>query len=55
MVRRDDAAFRLVVNRALSQIYRSGEIVDIYRKWFGDIGEPSPALKVMYILYSLPE
>ncbi len=55
MVRRDDAAFRLVVNRTLSQIYRSGEIVDIYRKWFGDIGPPSPALKVMYILYSLPE
>ena len=55
MVRRNDAAFRLAVNRALAGLYRSGEIAPIYERWFGAFGKPSPALQLMYLLNGLPE
>jgi ABC-type amino acid transport substrate-binding protein len=38
VVRRDDGAFRLVVNRALAQLYRSGAVEPIYERWFGAFG-----------------
>src|SRR5262245_3049917 len=34
MVRKDDKAFKAVVDRAMAQIYKSGEINAIYSKWF---------------------
>jgi ABC-type amino acid transport substrate-binding protein len=55
MVRRNDADFRLLVNRALAGLYRSGGIAPIYDRWFGSLGEPSPAIKAMYFLNALPE
>jgi glutamate/aspartate transport system substrate-binding protein len=55
MVRRNDAAFRLVVNRALAELYRSGGIVQIYDRWFGPLGQPGEALQAMYLLNALPE
>jgi glutamate/aspartate transport system substrate-binding protein len=55
MLRRSDPAFRLTVNRALAQVYRSGEIVPIYNRWFGDWGPPSRLLGAMYLLNSVPE
>jgi len=55
MVRRDDSAFRLVANRTLARIYRSGAIGTIYAKWFGALGKPSPALILMYAIQALPE
>jgi ABC-type amino acid transport substrate-binding protein len=55
MVRRDDSAFRLVANRALARLYRSGAIGAIYSKWFGALGKPTPALVLMYALQGLPE
>ena len=55
MLRRDDSAFRLVVNRTLARLYREAEIVPIFQKWFGALGEPSTLLKAMYLVNSLPE
>lgn len=55
MLRRNDSAFRLVANRALARLYRSGDIVPIYSKWFGAIGRPSGALLLMYRIFALPE
>jgi ABC-type amino acid transport substrate-binding protein len=55
MVRRNDAAFRLAVNRSLAEIYRSGNIGPIYERWFGAFGKPSPAILSMYLLNGLPE
>ena len=55
MVRRNDAAFRLAVNRSLAELYRSGGIVQIYDRWFGALGKPSPALQAMYLLNAVPE
>lgn len=55
MIRRNDAAFRLAVNRALAGLYRSGEIVGVYDRWFGAFGKPSQAIQAMYMLNGLPE
>ena len=55
MVRRNDAAFRLAVNRALAQLYRSGDVAAIYDRWFGAFGRPSQAIQAMYLLNGLPE
>ena len=43
------------MNAALSRIYRDGEIVSIFNKWFGSLGEPTPLVRAMFILGSLPE
>jgi glutamate/aspartate transport system substrate-binding protein len=55
MVRRDDSAFRFVANRTLARIYRSGAIGQLYVRWFGSLGKPTPALVLMYALQGLPE
>ena len=34
MVRKDDKAFKAVVDKAMTQIYKSGQINAIYSKWF---------------------
>ncbi len=52
---RGDAAFRLAVNTGLSQIYGSGEIGEIFGRWFRQFGEPSTVLKAMYILGAIPD
>ena len=55
MIRRGDTAFRVEVNRALAALYRSGQIVPIYEKWFGPIDQASPMVRAVYLLQSLPE
>jgi ABC-type amino acid transport substrate-binding protein len=52
---RNDSAFRLEVNRALSQVYRGGEIVTIYTAWLGSLGQPPDLIKAMYILQAIPD
>ncbi len=56
VVRRNDADFRLEVNRAISQLYRSGEEADIFFRWIGRIGiDVPPIMAAMYQLNALPE
>jgi glutamate/aspartate transport system substrate-binding protein len=52
---RGDADFRLAVNTALSQLYGSGEIVEIFGRWFGRLGAPGAVTKVMYLLGTIPD
>lgn len=55
-LRRNDADFRLLANRSLSQIYRTGQFKTLFNKWFGRVGlRPSPILAAMYQLQALPE
>jgi ABC-type amino acid transport substrate-binding protein len=55
-LRRNDADFRLLANRSLAQIYRSGQFKTLFNKWFGRVGlRPSPVLIAMYQLQALPE
>ena len=39
----------------LAGLYRSGDVVAIYERWFGTFGTPSQALKFMYLINGLPE
>lgn len=56
MVPQNDSEFRLVVNKTLAGLFRSGEINDIYDKWFEPMGVPmSSALQDSIRLHSLPE
>ena len=55
VVRRDDADFRLAVNRALVDLYRSGEIDAIFYRWLAGLGQPGPLLNAMFYLSTLPE
>jgi glutamate/aspartate transport system substrate-binding protein len=52
---RYDSALRLEVNRALTQVYLSGDIERIYSDWLGKLGRPSPLLVMMFLMNSIPE
>jgi ABC-type amino acid transport substrate-binding protein len=56
VLRRNDADFKLVVDTALAQLYRSGGHADIFYKWIGRIGiSVPPILAAMYQLNAIPE
>ena len=52
---RGDWQMRLAVNSALSQIYRSGAIGEIFGRWFGAIGRPGALTEAMFLFGALPE
>jgi ABC-type amino acid transport substrate-binding protein len=51
---RDDGAFRLLVDRTLARLYRTGKIDAVLEKTFGK-GQPHDLLKAMILINSLPE
>lgn len=55
-IRRNDSDFRLLTNRVLSGLYRSGKITETYSRWFGEYIKNIPGLlEAMYILNSTSE
>ena len=54
-LQRGDEDFRLAVDRALSHIYRSGEIVAIFKRTFGDDTKPGQILQTLYVVSGLPD
>jgi ABC-type amino acid transport substrate-binding protein len=53
---RGDWGLRLAVNTGLAQIYRRGEIVGVFKKWFDQVGlQMSPALRITYGLGALAD
>jgi ABC-type amino acid transport substrate-binding protein len=50
-----DEDFRLAVDRALSHIYRSGEISILFAQTFGNQMQPSDTLKTLYSVSALPD
>jgi ABC-type amino acid transport substrate-binding protein len=52
---RGDEDFRLAVDRALSHIYRSGEIGVVFAHTFGNETQPSDILKSLYSVSALPD
>jgi ABC-type amino acid transport substrate-binding protein len=56
VLRRNDADFRLVANKAINQIYHSGQYIQIFNKWIGRVGiSPSGMLVAMYQLNTYPK
>ena len=55
-IKRGDPDFRLVADSALSRLNRTGQVVALYRRWFGRVGlKPPITLKVLYQLNATPE
>ncbi len=55
-VRRNDADFRLVADRVISELYRSEKILEIYDKWIGKFtGKRLPIFDAMVKLNATPE
>ncbi|MGD8991359.1 MAG: amino acid ABC transporter substrate-binding protein [Desulfobacterales bacterium] len=55
-VRRNDADFRLVADRVISELYRSRKIDEIYDKWIGKFtGKRLPIFDAMVKLNATPE
>ena len=52
---RGDSAFRLEINKALTQIFVTGAIEPIFAQWLGVLGRPTPLLAAMYLLSSVPQ
>lgn len=52
MLRKDDPAFKKVVDNAMTQIYKSGEITKIYDKWFT---RPTPPKGLNYNVPMTPQ
>jgi len=53
---RGDTSFRLVVDRALANLYRGARIRRLYHDWFGRYGEPmTPILEAMYEFQAVGE
>ena len=50
-----DSDFRLEVDRALSHIYRSGELPPIFAHTFGNNFHPSNLLETLYLVSGLPD
>lgn len=55
LMMRRDADLRLAVNRALAQIYRNGEIVEVFRQSFPAGARPSALVEAAYVLNALSE
>ncbi|MDA9476785.1 hypothetical protein XI03_20215 [Bradyrhizobium sp. CCBAU 65884] len=56
MMRRDDSAFRLTVNKTLAALFRSGEIASLYHKWFDQFGIPlSEKLETVFQAQAVPQ
>jgi ABC-type amino acid transport substrate-binding protein len=52
---RGDEEFRLAVDRALSHIYRSGDIETIFTRGFGGTVRPTDILLAVYLISALPD
>ena len=55
MLRRGDPDFRIAVNRSLARLYRSGDIIVIYRRWLGSLGAPGALELATWAIEGLPE
>ena len=51
-LRRNDADFKFAVNSVLAGLYHGGEVLKIYKSWFGDLPAP-PLLESLYDLNGL--
>lgn len=54
-VRKNDSDFRLLVDGTLSQLSKSGRMIDIYAKWFPMFKKIPPAQLALFKLNQIPE
>lgn len=54
-LQRNDADFRLAVNRGLARVYRGGEVDRIFERWFGEDSEPTQLLETVFFIYGFAD
>jgi hypothetical protein len=54
-VKREGRATSQARRDGLARIYAGDEIVEIYGRWFGQLGRPSAVLEAVYALGAIPE
>lgn len=54
-MKKGESDFRLAVDRALSHIYKSGQIATIFGNVFGKNAQPTQQLQTLYLVSALPE
>ena len=52
---RGDWQMRLAVNSALARIYRSGQIGEVFGRWFGAFGRPGALSEAAFLFGALPD
>jgi ABC-type amino acid transport substrate-binding protein len=52
---RGDGEFRLLVDRVLSRLYRSGQIEQVFVNAFGTKAKPTGLVRALYVINALPE
>jgi ABC-type amino acid transport substrate-binding protein len=52
---RGDEEFRLAADRALSHLYRAGEIGALFKRTFGESTKPGQILETLYLVSGLPD
>jgi ABC-type amino acid transport substrate-binding protein len=52
---RNDADFRLAVNRGLALVYRTREIDRVFARWFGTDAEPTELLDTIFFLFGFKD
>lgn len=55
MMKRGDPDFRLAVNRELAKLYRTGDVDEIFYRWFGQLGNPGVLLRAMFYMNGLQD
>lgn len=55
MLPRGDAGMRLAVNRGLAEVFRSMQVVEVFRTWFSSHAKPTVLLEAVYFLGAVPE
>ena len=54
-VPRNDADFRLSVNRTLAEVYRTGDVDRVFERWFGDDAAPTRLLETIFFIYGFAD
>ncbi|MDX1402856.1 MAG: transporter substrate-binding domain-containing protein, partial [Kiloniellales bacterium] len=54
-LQRGDSDFRLLVDRTLVRLFRSGQIGQVFRNAFGERVTPTAPLKMLYAVQRLPD
>lgn len=52
---RNDADLRLAVNRVLAEVYRSGEVDQLFKRWFGADAQPTTLLDTIWFIYGFAD
>ena len=52
---RGDWQMRLAVNSALARIYRTGQIGEVFGRWFGGFGKPGALTEATFLFGAVPD